>query len=205
MTTKSKPLINAEVVTYVVAYFDGLYSPVHLERIAVKAYELSPGTFRWDLDEYATFIDKDKVRTSLSDAEKPKGGSLVKGVGPKGRRSHLWRLTAEGSDWMTENADRVSEELGAVLPRIKRSRANKIRRQLIESALYKDYARAAHLEYRPYDFTDLLVCSPDADIEVIQERFETLRGQVKLLQDSELDKFIEACGIAHTRILTNVK
>jgi len=136
MTTQVATPTNVEVVTFAVALLDGLESPIHLEHIAVRAYELSPGAFRWDLDDHSRFIDKDKVRVSLTDAEKPAAGSLVEGVGPTKRgggqkRTDLWRLTAAGSDWMTANADRLSAALGENVPELKKSLANKIRRQLI--------------------------------------------------------------------------
>lgn len=223
MASRPTSLTNVDVVTFVVAFLGGLDRPVHLERVAMKAYELSPGAFRWDRDEYAEFVDKDKVRVSLTDAEKPSAGSLVKGVGPTTRgpvkrrkgvgsfkrdhmkRTDLWRLTAAGSEWIAINADRVSVALGETLPKVKKSRANQIRHQLSESALYHEYASAGKVDYSPYDFTDLLACSPDAAFEVVQERWDKLRGEVILLRDPDLNRFVEVCGAAHARILGNVK
>jgi hypothetical protein len=206
MARHSETPTNVEVVTFAVAFLDGLESPVHLEQIAIKAFELSSGAFRWDLDDYANFIDKDKVRVSLTDAEKPSAGSLVKGVGRTKRgggqkRTDLWRLTAAGSDWVAANADRLSSLLGENVPGLKKSRANQIRRQLIESALYSDYVSNGGVDYSPYNFADLLQCSPDAASEVIRERFDRLRGQVNLLRDEDLDRFLEICGVAHERML----
>lgn len=206
MATRLDTPTNVEVVTFAVALLNGLEIPVHLEHVAAKAFQLAPGAFRWDLDEFSGLIDKDKVRVSLTDAEKPAAGSLVKGVGQTRRgggqkRTDLWRLTASGSEWVSEHSERLSAVLGDKAPGLKKSRANQIRRQVIESALYRDYASRGRVDYQPYDFTDLLQCSPDAASEVVRERFERLRAQIRLLQDDDLDQFMDKCGRSHTRML----
>ena len=65
-------LTNVEIAILALADLGGVDKSVHLEHIAERAFKLSPGPFRWDLDEYAEQIDKDKVRVSLTDAEKEK-------------------------------------------------------------------------------------------------------------------------------------
>ena len=206
MAPKSTTPTNVEVVTFAIALLDGLQSAVHLEEIAVKAFELSPGAFRWDLDSFSEFIDKDKVRVSLTDAEKPSAGKLVESIGQTTRsggqkRTHLWRLTASGSEWVSANSDRLAAVLGSRAPGLKRSRANQLRRQILESVLYRDYAGNEAVNYSPYDFADLLQCSPDAATEVVNERFDRLRALVKLLHDDDLDRFLHVCGQSHARML----
>lgn len=203
--TYEPSLTNVEIVTYAVALLGGMDRPVHLENVANKSYELAPGAFRWDLDEYASYIDKDKVRVSLTDAEKVDKGALVRAVGhTKGgrtKRTDLWRLTAAGSAWVAENERVIEKTTGAGMPAMKRGRAHDLRRRITESELYRRFADDEEIEYSPYDFADLLECSPDASDAVFRDRFEALRGQVTLLADAELEAFLDACAAAHNRML----
>lgn len=196
---------NIEVLTFVVADLDGLEGPVHLEHVAARAFELMPGAFRWDLDEFSTFIDKDKVRASLTDAEKPSHGNLVRSVGVtkqgRSKKTDYWRLTAAGSEWVSQNGVRVADVLDAPRPGLKKGRAREIRNRVEKSALYEKFAGKGEIEYSPFDFADLLECSPDASNQVVAERFDALRSQVLLLSDERLKLFLAACADAHRRML----
>lgn len=209
MRSKPSPaessLTNIEVVTYAVALLGGVDRPVHLEKVAVKSYELAPGAFRWDLDEFASYIDKDKVRVSLTDAEKDVKGALVRGVGQtrggRTKRTDFWRLTAAGTAWVSDNRDVIEDATGAGMPALKRGKAQDLRRRIVESELFRHFDDDGELEYRPYEFADLLECSPDASNPVFRDRFEALRGQVMLLGDARLMEFFDACAVAHTKML----
>jgi hypothetical protein len=198
-------LTNVEIVTYAVALLGGLDGPVHLERVALKAHELAPGAFRWDLDEFASFIDKDKVRVSLTDAEKVGKGALVKGVGTtrggRTKRTDLWRLSAAGSAWVSDHREPIESATGAGMPALKRGRAQDLRRRIEESDLFRSYATDGNVEYRPFEFADLLECSPDASNNVVHDRFDALRGQTALLGERDLVVFLDACAVAHRRML----
>lgn len=198
-------LTNIEVVTYAVALLGGVDRPVHLENVAMKSYELAPGAFRWDLDEYASFVDKDKVRVSLTDAEKAGKGALVRGVGQtKGgrtKRSDLWRLTAAGTAWVAEHRAVIEEATGVGMPALKRGKAHDLRRRITDSDLFRGFDDDGDVEYSPYEFADLLECSPDASNAVFRDRFEALRGQVMLLGDVQLEGFLDACAAAHGKML----
>lgn len=207
---RSKPsaessLTNIEIVTYAVALLGGVDRPVHLENVATKSYELAPGAFRWDLDEYASYIDKDKVRVSLTDAEKAGKGALVRAVGQtKGgrtKKTDLWRLTAAGTAWVTEHGAAMEAATGAGMPALKRGKAHDLRRRISDSDLFRRFDDDGEVDYRPYDFADLLECSPDASNAVFRDRFEALRGQVMLLGDAHLEKFLDACASAHGKML----
>lgn len=198
-------LTNIEIVTYAVALLGGLDRPVHLERVALKARDLAPGAFRWDLDEFASYIDKDKVRVSLTDAEKADKGALVKGVGTtrggRTKRTDLWRLTASGSAWVAAHREPIESATGVGMPALKRGRAQDLRRRITESDLYRGYVNDAGVQYSPFDFADLLECSPDASNGVVHDRFDSLRGQAALLGDPDLVVFLDACAAAHQRML----
>ncbi|MEA2396098.1 MAG: hypothetical protein QOJ82_3989 [Solirubrobacteraceae bacterium] len=201
----SEGLTNVDVVTFALARLHGDEQAVHLERIAVEARALSPGAFRWDLDEYAEFIDKDKVRVSLTDAEKPDKGGLVEGVGARragqSKRTDRWRLTASGASWVLANQGRLSEGLASAAPRLKRGKANAIRDRVLRSPLYAEFKATSAVPADPYAFTDLLECSPDAANSVVRQRFDELEAQLRLLGDAELLGFLAACGDANTDML----
>lgn len=195
---------NVEVVTFVLAELqEG--KPVHLERIAVRAYELAPGPFRWDLDKFADLIDKDKVRVSLTDAEKPNKGALVESVGSRrkgqSKKTDFWRLTSAGTKWIQDNEGRLRVALSVSTPRFKRGRADALRRRLEESALFGEFRSAQRVSTDPYAFTDLLECSPDAANSVVARRLDDLRAQTQMLDDSELMAFLDACAHAHADML----
>jgi hypothetical protein len=198
-------LTNVEVLTYVVADLGGLESAVHLEHVAARAFELMPGAFRWDLDEFSGLIDKDKVRASLTDAEKPSHGGLVRSVGVtkqgQSKKTDFWRLTPAGSEWVATNGVRLAEALNAPRPGLKKGRARDLRKRLENSALYEQFVRKGAIEYSPFDFADLLECSPDASNRVVVERFDALRSQVHLLGDDDLEGFLSMCAEAHRRML----
>ena len=205
-STSAEPsLTNIEVVTYAVALLGGVDRPVHLENVALKSYELAPGAFRWDLDEYASYIDKDKVRVSLTDAEKDGKGALVMGVGQtksgRTKRTDLWRLTSAGTAWVAENRGLIEEATGTGLPALKRGKAHDLRRRITATDLFRRFADDGELEYSPYDFADLLECSPDASNAVFHDRFDGVRGQVMLLGDAQLAAFLDACAAAHGKML----
>jgi hypothetical protein len=196
---------NVDAVTYVLAELGGVDTSVHLERIAVRVFELIPGAFRWDLDEYSAFVDKDKVRVSLTDAEKPEKGGLVEAVGVTrsghSKRTDLWRLTSKGAAWVRENEDRIRETLGTTTPRLKKARVSALRRRLRANSLYAEFERTGTVSPDPYGFTDLLECSPDASNAVVARRFDELRGQVLLVDEPELLKFLDECKSAHADML----
>jgi hypothetical protein len=208
---RSKPtpveptLTNIEIVTYAVALLGGVDRPVHLENVAVKSYELAPGAFRWDLDKYASHIDKDKVRVSLTDAEKDGKGAFVRGVGrTKGgrtKRTDIWRLTTVGTAWVADRREALEEATGAGMPALKRGRAYDLRRRITDSDLFRRFDDGGQVEYSPYDLADLLECSPDASNAVFRDRFDALRGQVMLLGDAQLEEFLDACAAVHGKMV----
>lgn len=198
-------LTNVDVVTYALAELQGARTSVHLERVAVKAHDLAPGSFRWDLDEYAQFIDKDKVRVSLTDAEKPEKGALVEGVGVRkggqSKRTDRWRLTSSGAAWILANQERLHAALAGPTPRFKKAKAHAVRERLARSPLYGEFDRSRAVSPDPYAFTDLLECSPDAANSLVAQRFDELEAQVRMLDDPDLVAFLVACGQAHSDML----
>ncbi len=202
----SKP----EVVTFAVGLLGGLESPIHLEHIAVKAHELAPGAFRWTLDEFPDHIDKELVREALYAAAKRRRGqnrdeALVEGVRVKGESTRLkfdmWRLTPAGAYWVSENESSLAAIAEGEGPKLPEARVKKLTTRINSSDLYQQYRQAGEVSYSPYDFTDLLDCSPDAPNPVVLQQLELLRGQLGFLGDDDLLTFLDACAAAHARML----
>ena len=201
----TKTLPNWEVLAYILAELGELQTSVHLEKIADRAYQLTPGAFRWELDEFSDRIDKDKVRVSLTDLEKRSKGKLARAIGKSQRgqskKTDVWQLTPEGVDWIIDNKDRIERALKGPRLELKRGKATELRNRLAASGLYRQYRSGAKLEYSPYEFTDLLECSPDARSALIQGRFDWLLNQVRLLDDPDLVTFVRTCGAVHADML----
>jgi hypothetical protein len=207
VTPSSTAPTNVDIVVFALASLEGAERSVHLEEIAVEAHRLSPGAFRWDLEEYAEMIDKDKVRVSLTDAQKDKYRNLVRAVGPKrqglSKPTDVWRLTPAGVEWHMENAAFLSEEFGEQQPALKKGRARRVRDRILDSDLYKEFEKIGRVEYQPFLFADLVESSPDADESVIQKRYDELLGQVVLLKEADLKRFLEDAASAHADMLIN--
>lgn len=198
-------LSQVEVLTYVLAGLGGVDRAVHLEDVAVEAHRVAPGAFRWDLEKYSHLVDKDKVRASLTDAEKPKYGSLVRAVGVTKRgvrkRTDHWRVSSEGAAWVVDHKKRVQAVLDGPTPRLKRTQVTRLRNRLTSSPLYEEYRRTGQITSNAYTFTDLLECSPDAHDSVVEQRFDELKASARLMDERELLEFVHACGDAHADML----
>ncbi len=196
---------NVDVVVFALADLGGTSRSVHLEDISVRAAELSPGAFRWDRDKYADRVDKDKVRVSLTDAQKDKYGGLVSAVGAKragvSKPTDAWQLTPSGVEWLLNNRERLGEAFQAELPGLKKGQAQRVRDRIANSELYGEYARTGRVENSPFAFADLVEASPDADKSVIQRHFDELSSQVRLLRDPDLQRFLDRCAQTHGDML----
>ena len=196
---------NVDVVAFAVAALGGVDGSVHLEHVSVKAAELSPGAFRWDLDEFAQRIDKDKVRVSLTDAQKAKYGGLVRAVAPKragiSKPTDVWRLIPDGVEWILENQVRLANALQTNQPGLKKGQAKRVRDRILGSELYVEYNRSGRVEYSPFEFADLVEVSPDAQAGLIQRRYDELAAQVRLLGDTALKQFLSICESVHADML----
>ena len=200
-----KILPNRDILTFVLAEIGGMEKAVHLEKIADRAFELSPGAFRWSLDEFSNRIDKDKVRVSLTNLEKPANGRLARAVGLTKagltKKTDLWELTPEGVNWIILNKSRIENALRGPRVELKKSLALNLFKRVTSNALYKRFLTDNTISDSLFEFTDLLECSPDAKDYVIQRRFENMKKQLSLLDDPKLDVFIQECGRVHSDLL----
>lgn len=89
---QSQELTNIKLVVLALWVLGGDAGPVGTEDVAMKAHELAPGRFSWR--KYPEQVSLEHVRVYLSDAKKPKYGTLVGGDGTRG-----WHLTSSGTRW----------------------------------------------------------------------------------------------------------
>jgi hypothetical protein len=103
MVNPTEPLTavtQAELVTLALYLAGGASSVVDTEEVAVRVHELAPDRFSWR--KYPDQINLELVRVALSDAAKPKLGTLVSGKGRSG-----WSLSIAGRDWAERHAKRI--------------------------------------------------------------------------------------------------
>ncbi len=127
---KPEKLTNEQVVTIAIYYIGGVLEPVHSEDIAVKAFDLAPDRFRWQLDKYKENINLAYVYNSLTDARKAQNGALITGSISKG-----WLLTAEGVK-LCKKFTSENNEIG-----IKKRRHNDPEKQAKEAWKFRQTSR----------------------------------------------------------------
>jgi hypothetical protein len=116
MATKKQPqkiLTKArlyEIAVLAVSELGGAANSIDTEDVAIKCHELAPHLFAWR--KYPQQVNMEIVRVSLSDAKKPKNGTLLSGSGRDG-----WRLTHAGLDWVSHEASKRSVDSQTSLSR----------------------------------------------------------------------------------------
>jgi hypothetical protein len=96
---KKTELSNLEIVVVAVARLGGETQSIHVEDIAVEAYNLAPGKFAWH--KYPEHIDLDLVRRTLTNAA-AKSSPLILGSVRKG-----WMLSQYGIQWIEKNTQNL--------------------------------------------------------------------------------------------------
>jgi hypothetical protein len=56
-----------------------------------------------------------------------------------------------------------------------------------------------------YQFTDMLSCSPDASPDVVRAKFVQVQKMAELVQNEEVDTFLQACASKFQGILSTEK
>lgn len=93
---------NYEIVTLAVYLLGGDLKYVDTEDVAVKTNRIAPGRFVWH--KYPDQINIENVRTSLSDAKKPKNGKYLVGTGKDG-----WCLTKKGLEFAQQRVTELEQ------------------------------------------------------------------------------------------------
>jgi hypothetical protein len=200
-------LSNIDIALFALYKLGGISKKVHTEHIAWEAYKLAKGRFSWRLPEFREkFPDKSPVRFALEQAKKKEHGKLVSGrAGGDINRPELegWRFTPEGAEWIRQNEKRITKALKQKAPTLPKLDAEKFVRKLRREPCFKHFQQKRNFQdISPYMFTDMLGCAPDATKDIIKKKFDLLLSTSKLVNDSELIKFLEACAIAFSTLLT---
>lgn len=190
-------LSNVDIVVYALYRLGGADKRIHTEKIAYECFQLAKKRFSWRLPEFTKYPDKEPVRISLRDAAKEKHGQLVQGrsgVESSGKELDGWVLTPSGASWITENRDRIENELDVSGAGTKRPDALRIKKRFYQDPAFKKFLQFGSLQQvTQYEFTDILNCTPDASRITVNKKFERLKTQSKLLDDPRIEQFIKAC------------
>jgi len=200
-------LSNIDIVLFALHKLGGASRKVHTEHIAWEAYQLAKERFSWRLPEFRDrFPDKSPVRFALEQAKKKEHGKIVTGrAGGDIFRPELegWCFTPGGAEWIRENESRIAKALKQKTPDLRKLEAEKFVRELRADACFKLFQERGGLdEVSSYMFTDMLGCSPDATKDIIKRKFDRLLTTAKLVNDSELIKFLEVCSSTFSALLT---
>lgn len=175
---------NPEIVTIALSECGGASAPVETEDVAIKAFEMSPSRFSWK--KYKDQINLELVRVCLSDAKKPKNGSLVFGSGSQG-----WSLSPAGVSWTIEHSDRsasISEEKPRVESKSQSPREQRWRRErdrLMLTQAYKEWQNQANID--PQVATEVFRIDSYADGNLVERKIARL---IELFADDELSEFV---------------
>ncbi len=188
---------NIHIAVYALHELGGTGRRVHTEDIAQKCKELSPDRFKWTLPRY-DYPDKELVRKALVHAREEANGALVvgrAGMDQHGKEPDGWELTPTGAKWVVEHATEIAALLGRPQPELlPRHDADKFRKRIRSEAAFEEFERTGRLDnVTPYQFTDLLRCSPDAHVQVIREKFRALCVKARMARDDRVLEFLEAC------------
>ncbi len=162
---------NWEVAAFALFALGGGEKFVHTEDVALKCFELAPGSFSWI--RHPQLPDKDIARVALTDARKEKAGALVTGRagrgvrqstgGAYGSKSDGWRLTEAGVRWCLENAPRFGSQLGVVGPRAHRQEALQKLQRIRSHSLFKEFQSSpSNTDFTVGSLADLFRCRVDA-------------------------------------------
>jgi len=197
---------NRELVIYALFLLGGETERVHTEDLALKCFELFPGSFSWA--KYPQYPDKDIVRVALTDARKSKHGGLVEGRA--GQRRGLitktsrqpaedgWTLTLSGVQWIRENLELLEGFAGSAVVKQHRQKILRRLKRIREHSLFVLYEDSPG-RFHPMigDIADMLRCRVDAEPEVWVERFSKLRREAESAGQADLIDFTEKCQRAY--------
>jgi hypothetical protein len=200
-------LSNIDIALFALYKLGGITKKVHTEDIAWEAYQLAKERFSWRLIKYKEmgFPDKTPVRFALEQAKKKESGALVTGrAGGDINRPELegWRFTPDGVDWIKKNESRISKLLKHAVPDLPKLVADRFARKLRTDACFQYFVKNGDLnDVSSFMFADMLECAPDASKDIIKQKFESILSTANLINDSKINKFMNACKIKFKHLL----
>jgi hypothetical protein len=205
----SQELSNNDIVVYAIFKLGGIEKKVHTEDIAMECFRLSPERFSWTMQKYfKKFPDKEIARITLKNLKhvKDKNVRLVDGragAPATGKETDGWRLTPEGVKWILSNKKRIEKALKIGDKTVRRPDIRNIIKKFENEICYQKYLQEGSVKnVNKYEFTDMLLCRPDAAPEVISKNFQRLKAQAELTQDKSILSFISECEQAFKELMT---
>lgn len=194
-----KELSNIDIALFALYKLGGIKEKVHTEKIAWEAYNLAKERFSWRLPEFREkgFPDKSPVRFALEQAKKKENRRLITGraggdVG--GKELEGWQFTPTGAIWIKENEARIVKELGQKKADLPKVQAERFTKKIKNDPLFKHFREKKTLDnVSRYLFTDMLVCAPDASIDIIEQKLNQIIANANLLGDKEIIYFLKTC------------
>jgi hypothetical protein len=194
---KKYELNNLEISLFALYKLGGITQKVHTEKIAFECFNLAQERFSWRLKEFNKFPDKSPVRFALEQAKKEEYGNLVIGKAGgdfAGSEREGWRFTPVGAKWIKENEERIAKVLKQERPEFPQREAERFIRHLKSDFAFTKFKKDGNLEnISKYNFSDLLNCPPDADLEIKKQKFVTLQTTAELIKDNEIINFLKQC------------
>jgi len=199
-TRTSTRFSNYQLATFALFEAGGDVEPIHTEVAAHKAFELCPERFSWTLPQFSSYPDKDLVRVSLTDAEKPEKGALV--VSHRSNDGQqFWCLTASGGLLCAEQEKNIRSSLGGTTTQSRRTSHRKLLSRIHASRLWSEYNKDNLTEASDVLLTELLSIPPDSPARVIAENFDVLGAQAGTLRDEAILAFLKEIGDRFSRLL----
>lgn len=193
-------LSNKDIVIYAIFKLGGIEKKVHTEDITMECFRLSPERFSWTLQKYfKKFPDKEIARVTLKNLKQAKTNEakLVDGragASSVGKETDGWRLTPEGVKWIGNNQKRIEAALKIDNKTSRRPHIRNIIKKFENEVCYQKYIKDGSVKnVNRYEFTDMLLCRPDAAPEVISKNFRKLKAQAEYTQDKSIISFINDC------------
>ncbi len=199
-------LSNLDFAIFCLYKLGGASKKIHTEKIVMECFNHAKERFSWRLPEYSKFPDKSPVRFALEQAKKKENGRLVIGKAGgdfTGGDREGWQLTPEGVNWIKMNEERIITELKIERPNmIERERIRFIKKIKSDSA-YINYKADNNtlINVSKYNFIDLLNCSPDVPLEIIQSKFNDIKTLAELVDDKDISSFLKMCEDKFKEIL----
>lgn len=179
---------------------------MHTEDIALKCFELFPGSFSWV--KHPKFPDKDIVRVALTDARKSRYGALAegrtgqkRGMSSKTRRDPVedgWVLTQSGIEWMRQNLNFLEDFAGSATLKQHRQKILRRLKRIRDHRVFVQYADSPE-RFHPMigDLADMLRCRVDAEPEVWRDRFDKLKREAGSAEQEDTLDFAAKCEQAY--------
>jgi hypothetical protein len=189
---------NMDVVLAALYLLGGATQLVHVEDIALKAYDLAPTRFSWT--RHPEYPDLSVAREGLYDAYRAnrRGSRLVR----RTKKGTEWALTAEGVAFVRTDArawiETKPEPARAV--DYARQEVQRVVREVIDHPAYGSFLKARRISTVPrHQIADLLRVSLDSEPDKVRERVERLRAAARDAGRADLEAFVTAAG---ERLLT---